>query len=275
MSTIHIITSGKGAAGKSLFSSVLSTVLKQNGHDIKLVDADPQKQALVNLYGKDVTPITLGYDPDLEEMPMILLTLAEKSDVIADLAADTDVHINRWLDTCNILEASESLGLTVIKWWVGDGDLGSLRELAESFTDMPNMKHVLVKNLARAREGKWAKAIAQCPEIQTAFDNGLESIELPKLYGTLADDYREARITWRTVLDEHNSKSYEKADLISAGIVHKWAQQCQRQIDSVFPVELPKKPEKKASTKTKRTSTKAAKATKEEAVSKATCGELI
>lgn len=269
MSTIHIITSGKGAAGKSLFSSVLSTVLKQNGHSIKLVDADPQKQALVNLYGKDVIPITLGYDPDLEEMPMILLTLAEKSDVIADLAADTDVHINRWIDTCDILEASESLGLTVIKWWVGDGDLGSLRELARSVDTMPKLRHILVKNLARAREGKWAKAIAQCPEIQTAFDNGLESIELPKLYGTLADDYREAGINWRTILDEHSSKSYKKSDLISAGIVHKWAQQCERQIDSVFPVELPEKSEKKPSTRAKRKSTKVAKTTEGKATPQA------
>lgn len=239
MSTIHIVSSGKGAAGKSLFASLLGAMLKNYGHDVRLVDADPQKQALITLYGDEVIPITLGYDPELEEMPMVLLSLANESDcqVVADLAADTDVHINRWLETCDILAAGDELGLTVVKWWVGDGDLGSLRELANGFTKMPKMKHVLVKNLARAREGKWAKAIAQSPEIQNAIANGLESIELPKLFGTLAVDFREAGITWETVMSEHDKKAYKRTDMISCGTANRWLKTCRDRIASVYPLK--------------------------------------
>lgn len=270
MSQIHIVSSGKGSSGKSLFAATLGDLLIKAGRKVERIDADPQKQVISTLYGDSATPIELGSDPDLEEQPMVILSLAQESDtddVIVDLAADTDVHLNRWIDAVDLESVAKSLDLTIIKWWVGDTDLGSLRELALSYSKYPDIKHVLVMNLSKARRPKWEKVIESCAEIKGAIAGGLSTIEFPKLYGTLAEDYREAGITWETVLDEHSAKTYKKSDLISAGIINKWTQQCQQQIDNVLPVELPKKSGKKLSAKAKRASTKAIEVTEEKDVS--------
>ncbi|MEL7224210.1 MAG: hypothetical protein AAGL17_04940 [Cyanobacteria bacterium J06576_12] len=266
MITTHLISSGKGASGKSTFATVLNDLLRVNGHHTRLIDADPQKQILVKMYGfwseensLGAEPIVLGYDPDLENQPMEILTAIEslrqspigqkaksKGDghVIVDLAAESDIHLNRWIEDIALEALLGESDVKIIKWWVGDTDPQSLDELAKSSENFPFIQHVLVKNIAKAREYKWTAAIASNETLKA-----IETIEFTKLYGTLAQELRDSKVTWKQCVDNTKGDKSSPIPFVTANIVAKWMNICRENISQIIPIETLNAPTKKAGSK--------------------------
>ena len=109
MTAIHIVSSGKGNVGKSGFASALYCIGFASGADPQLVDADDQKQTLFDLHGKDTSQIIISDDPALESQPDAIWYLSEKKkrDIIVDLAAESDVHVNKWLERRGVIQTAQ------------------------------------------------------------------------------------------------------------------------------------------------------------------------
>lgn len=266
MITTHLISSGKGASGKSTFATVLNDLLRVNGHHTRLIDADPQKQILIKMYGFSseenplgAEPIVLGYDPDLEDQPMEILNAVESlrqspigqkaksksgGHVIVDLAAESDIHLNRWIEDIALEALIDGNDIKIIKWWVGDTDPQSLDELAKSSENFPFIQHVLVQNLAKAREYKWTAAIAG-NEILKA----IKTVRFTKLYGTLAQELRDSKVTWKQCIDNAKGDKSSSVSFVTANIVAKWMEICRENISQIIPIEALNAPTKKTRAK--------------------------
>lgn len=243
--TFHFVTSGKGASGKSVFATALIDILRNSGKSVAIVDADPQQQSVSSLYPES-TEIVLGYDPDLEDMPMEFYNMSQEetepgsgqlkwTDIVIDLASDTDLHINRWIDSVQLEEIAEIEQITIIKWWVCDGSEVSLNAFAKSADTYKKIKHVLVKNYARCRENKWDRALAPTEVDRTS----LISIPLRKVYGKVADELRANGRTWNSVLDAYNDRNWATISVATGSIVNGWLRDTQESIASVYSLDLP------------------------------------
>ncbi|MEM9007423.1 MAG: hypothetical protein AAGE59_28345 [Cyanobacteria bacterium P01_F01_bin.86] len=265
MITIHIVSSGKGSSGKSTFSTVLNALLRDYGHNTRLIDADPQKKVLIRMYGLSddqtilgAVPIALGSDIDLEDQPMEILASAEdlrgapigqpaknqdNGHVIVDLAAETDTFLNEWISVVNLTAIAKQSDIEIIKWWVADTDAGSLQEFLSSALGFAGIKHILVKNMTKARrEDKWARAIASCPGLQDILEkDNVHVTTFPKLYGSLVDDFRQHHITWETCLEASRTKGFQQVDMVKAGIVDTWLRTCRENISVVLPIQQKEK----------------------------------
>ncbi|EDX82529.1 hypothetical protein S7335_1233 [Synechococcus sp. PCC 7335] len=233
--TIHIITSGKANVGKSSFAAALATVGANAGANPSLIDADDENQTLYKLYGKGVPRIKLSDDELYEAQPDTIWYKALQTgrDVIVDLAAQTDSHINRWLDDRGILEAAKDNNIGVIKWWLADLDPDSferLDTLCQRYrTD--EITHVLVKSHFRGRPSLWAETEAENKNIITAKENGLKSIEFPKMFIGINDRLRANNQTFYEVLQD---KKHENIDMLNRSSVIKWIKRCTEQIEQVY-----------------------------------------
>ena len=247
--TLHFVTSGKGASGKSIFATALIDILRNSGKSVAIVDADPQQQSVSSLYPESVE-IVLGYDPDLESMPMEAYDISKEetepesgklkwTDIVVDLAGDTDLHINRWIDSAQIEEVAEGEQITLIKWWVCDGSEISLNAFAKSADTYKKIKHVLVKNYAKCREGRWVKAIAPTK----VDEKSVISIPLQKVYGKVADELRSDRQTWKSVVDAYKDKDWTITTIMTGAIVNRWIEDTRVAIASVYPLENPAGPQ--------------------------------
>ncbi|MEM9946133.1 MAG: hypothetical protein AAF810_08730 [Cyanobacteria bacterium P01_D01_bin.36] len=246
MSTIHIVSSGKGSSGKSVFASVLADLLEGYGHPVTRIDADPQKQDMRRLYpNKEVEGIVLGYDPDLEDMPMLILSAAtdQACEVVVDLAAETDIHLNRWIETIALEEIAPQQGIKLMKWWVADGSTPSLQEFCNSVKAFPGISHVLVKNHAKTRPNRWPRAIASVADVEKLLKENASTITLPKLFGNLADEFRQSGVTWEAVMKAYAKKDWKQVTLATASIANKWLKTVSGNIEAVYPMKRKTKKE--------------------------------
>lgn len=249
MTTIHLVTGGKGNVGKSSFACALATIGAAAGANPQLIDADEQKQTLSKLYGK-IPVVPLSGDPALQGQPDVIWQLTEenKRDVIVDLAAQTDVHINQWMENRGILDIAKLRGTKIIKWWVADLDPDSLTDLLKLHKEYPSdqITHVLVKSLYRGHELLWAKTEAKGTKIDEAKNEGLKVIDFPRMFEGVIDRLRADKQTFRDVMldDKH-----ESTHMLNRATVLSWMRKFQAQINEVYEftpvkVEAQKKDEK-------------------------------
>lgn len=242
MTTIHFVTSGKGNSGKSVFASALIDLLKMNTRSVKVFDADPQHQTSTGFH-PDAEQLVLGYDPELEEMPMLIYHASCKvdekeqpvySDIVCDLAADTDLHINTWMEVIGIADIIQHQNINVYKWWVADGSKESLVDFKKSSEDFPSVKHVLVKNYAKRRDKSWTAALA----VVEGFDmpENVSVIHIPKVYGSLADELRASNTRWKTVIDAYRKKDWTVHKVATCSVVNRWFETVKEQIEIAYKV---------------------------------------
>lgn len=260
MSTIHLISSRQGNVGKTLFASMIYFLGFAAGGDPQLVDADDQKQTLSSLHD-GISRITLSDDPALESQPDKIWYLSEetKKDIIVDLAGQTDIYINDWLQKRGVLQTAKQTKTRLIKWWLSDLEPGSLAEIVRlSKAYSPNeITHVLVKSYYRARPELWDSALASTPDLEDALSSDLKVIEFPRLFGQLADDFRKRGLSFKDiVLDE----KYEKVDMLNRATVLAWIEKCRSEIEQVYQFTKFSEPSSKQATK-KRTSAEKTTAT--------------
>ena len=241
MTTIHIVSSGKGNVGKSAFANVLECIAFAAGSDPQLIDADDQKQTLSKMH-KSATKISMSDDPELENHPDAIWYLAETNsrDVIVDLAAQTDIHLNRWLDNRGVVAAAAQKKIRLIRWWVSDANSDSLQDLAalsERYSP-DDITHVLVKSLYRVRPIRWESELMTSNAVKTAIANGTKVIEFPKLFGTLIEDMRKGNKQLKEIILDDNHKSI---DMLNRSTVMRWVDLCREQIETVYKFESVKK----------------------------------
>ena len=249
--TIHIVTSGKGNVGKSSFASALATVGAAAGANPQLIDADEQKQTLSKLYGEKKTlMVKLSDDPIYEGQPDAIWQMAESTglDIIVDLAAQTDIHINRWMRDRGILDIAKLRNTRIIKWWVADLDSDSFVDLSKLCTDYSSdqITHVLVKSLYRGRDSLWEKIEQKNENITAAKKLGLKIIEFPRMFEGVIDKLRAKNQTFRDVMLDEQHKNI---DMLNRSTVLSWIRKVQKQVEEVYqftPVKLEaQKPEGK------------------------------
>ncbi len=238
MTSIHIVSSGKGNVGKSAFASVLSYLAKKAEANPQLVDGDDQKQTFCKLHGEEATLISISDDPALERQPDSIWYLAEKNgqDVIVDLAAQADVYLNRWLLNRGVIETAKQSEVSIYKWWVCDLDPGSIAEIArlsmsEAFKDV---RHVLVKSYYRARPELWDAELDENQTLKAALAKNLEVIEFPRLFGNLVTDLRQRGTTF---VDIAADSDHTKIDMLNRSTVLRWLELCQAQVEKVYSFE--------------------------------------
>lgn len=248
MSTIHLVTSGNGNAGKSVFSAVLGYVIEKTcPGQLRRIDADPQKQTTSRMY-KGTTQIALGDDPMLEDQADTAWTMAAEGNthVVVDLAADTDIYINKWIDERGVVDVAADEGIRLVKWWIGSADPDSLRMLSKLNGEMPGLQHVLVKSYYNVREMQWPTALASVPTVSEALAGDLEEIVFPKLFGKLALDFREQSLSWEAIAADSD---HQKVSRLNRAAVLRWLGRCEEQIKSVY--DFNEKPAAKAPVKEK------------------------
>lgn len=238
MTAIHFISSGKGNVGKSTFASFLAHLADRAGADPLLVDGDCQRQTFYRYLGSRVKTVVLSDDPALESQPDTIWYLVEKEDrdVIVDLGAQTDIIVNRWLDERSIYDSAQELGVEIYKWWVADLDKDSLNEVALLAQNIPAVKHVLVKNLDCAKAPAWRATVKGNPALSEALSRNLQSIQFPRLFGTLVESLREQRVTFQDVIGDRN---HEIIGMLDRGTILKWIKACEAEVTPIYAFQKP------------------------------------
>ena len=255
MTTIHLISGGKGNIGKTAFTETLATIAIAAGMQPYLVDADMKKQTLSKLRGSDVTKIVLSDDPMFETQCDRIWKLAsqKEGDVIVDLAAQSDHILTDWMDTRGIAQIARNMDIGIIKWWIADLDPDSFVELADSRNRYAHdgVLHVLVQSHHRIRPLIWEEFMSNNSSVKAELKNGLKAICFPRMFTGLMDKMREKG---QTLTDTLLDTEFKHTEMIDQSTVANWINTVVSEVESVYSFsdavsEQPVKKATKSSTK--------------------------
>lgn len=247
MTTIHFATAYHGNVGKSTFASVLEYCLSQSKRKTYLFDCDDEKQTLTKLYGEDnISQSLFTSDPELTEAADLILNAAiehrdESPEIVVDLAADSDRHLNEWLSSRGMLTAAKKKHFQLIKWWVSSNQNDSLDALLASQSAYPEVQHILVKSHYATRAKFW-KTVDSLPKIEAACKEGLMTIEFARGFGSLVRQVQEKGVSWQRLKAD---TAHEICSEIDKWGIDDWLDKNQSAINAVYPAK------KKAAAKAK------------------------
>jgi hypothetical protein len=249
MTTAHIITGGKGNVGKTAFAELLIYSAGKAGHSPTIFDGDHKMQTLAEWHGDEgVTPVVISDDPSLQDQPDIIwdVMINETCDVIIDLAAQSDHLLSGWMKDRGVHIAAKSKQIQIIKWWIADLNVPSIIELENSIKEFPDIKHVLVKNLYRARPEMWTAFIKSNKVVSEAISSGLKTIEFNRMFVGVMDRLRENKMTFADAIAD---EKHDRIDMLDRSTVMSWVKDASAQIKPVYefkpckPAEVSPEPE--------------------------------
>ena len=236
--TMHFVTGYHGNVGKSTFASLLEYVLSQSDGETSLFDCDEEKQTLVRLYGKDNVNVSLfSPDPDLSGAADLILEAAiakrdKPIELVIDLAADTDRHLNDWLANRGVASAAKAGRFNIIKWWVTSDQPDSLAALLKSKEAFPHIPHVLVRNHYTTRVQFW-NTVNNDESIKAAFSDGLKAIDFYRGFGNLVRSAQDKGANWQKIAADKKEEICSDIDRFSH---EEWINKNRTEILSVYDV---------------------------------------
>ncbi|MEM8502264.1 MAG: hypothetical protein AAF716_03820 [Cyanobacteria bacterium P01_D01_bin.1] len=241
MVRINLVTGHKGNTGKSAWSTAILEYYRAHKHPLIGIDADPDNQTLRKCY-PDMLLLALSDDPELASQPDLIFELAytEKqkgkkgADILVDLPAAAEGHVNRWLKECGLVSIAKESGITFCKWWVCDADAQSIELFQLSVKENEGMDHVFLKNMGRSRSHHW-HSFDSDDEIQKLIaDRKIPVVEIPAVDSSVLGRVRGAGLQLREVVED---KKLEKVDLSTHMRIRGWLERCNNVLAGVLTID--------------------------------------
>ncbi|AQU84859.1 MULTISPECIES: mobilization protein [unclassified Halomonas] len=183
MGKVHFIGGEKGGVGKSMTARVLAQYYIDHDMPFLGFDCDASHGTFLRFYQDYASPVVVGDDDSLDGMLTALDENPER-DLIIDLAAQSSLPINRWLEETDVFGLLSEMGMPVVWWHVMDDGADSvtlLSQLLARYQAQP-VSMVVVQNHGR---GESFSRFQQSETFQQAKSQGATLIELPKLHAKL------------------------------------------------------------------------------------------
>ncbi len=178
MSTVHFIGGEKGGVGKSVVSRLLCQYCIDKDKPFAGIDADASHGALLRYYGAYSQPADLE---SFESADHIMdRALASERLVLVDLPAQSSRLLRRWMESGDVLNFAQEMGVALYFWHVTDGGFDSVSELERAFEYFSDtMRFVVVKNHGRSVD---FSQFDESPVVTQLREVGGHIIDLPLLH---------------------------------------------------------------------------------------------
>lgn len=115
---IHFIGGEKGGVGKSVVARLLAQYWIDQERDWRGFDTDLSHGALLRYYSDFAAPLDVNR---IEQLDAVMETALEaESDVLVDLAAQTEAPLHRWVDDSDVLAMAGEMDVALCFWHVMD-----------------------------------------------------------------------------------------------------------------------------------------------------------
>jgi hypothetical protein len=225
MSKIHFIGGEKGGVGKSVLARLLAQYHIDRQIPFSAFDTDRSHGALLRFYGDYSRPVVLD---DFESADRLMESALESDqDILVDLAAQTSLPLDRWIEQNDLLSLADEEQVPVIFWHVlddGSDGIALLAALCDRYER--SAAYVAVKNHGR---GKDFSAFDASPVRERALSLGASIMDLPELHaGTMRKIDHQGTSLWAAA---HNKDS--GLGLMDRQRVKVWIGRVYRQLDRV------------------------------------------
>jgi hypothetical protein len=170
MPVIHLMDGEKGGTGKSWVARTTvqgyidvgnASGRLANAADVPFygIEADRSNPTLSRFYGDCTQYVIFSEDVKFADEADELFDLALTHHLVVNLPAQVHVSLTRWMRRKGLIEYAAASGISLVKWFVSDGERDSLdvflRSVEEFGTEIP---HVFVKNYGRCDEWDYFEA---------------------------------------------------------------------------------------------------------------------
>lgn len=183
MGSVHFIGGEKGGVGKSTLARLLSQYFIDRDQRHVAFDADQSHATLTRHYADFTQAVALD---DFESTDSIMEQAIDlDAAVVVDLPAQSQRHLDQWIEDSGVLELCEETGVPLIYWYVVDGGPDSVQLLGNFLDKYAGvLKPVVVCNHGCGTDFSDIHAVMQKRE--ESAQQALIRIELPALHaGTM------------------------------------------------------------------------------------------
>lgn len=221
---IHFVTGSKGNVGKTALAESLVVYYYKHKKKLILVDGDKDVPALSKTC--PTKQLAFSDDPELSTQPDTISKLAYEesqkkngADILVDLPAGGERPLNDWMDECGIDALAETYGFKLIKWWVSDSDMDSIKMFETSLKGHPKIQHVLLKNMGKSKSGQWASFDGNKALKTLIKECNAAVLEIPRVEPMIINWLRANKISLTQVIED---KKFKLVDIAANLRVNTW-----------------------------------------------------
>jgi hypothetical protein len=170
MPVIHLMDGEKGGTGKSWVARTMMQCYIDAGNasgrssdaaNIAFlgIETDRSNPTLSRIYGDYTRYAIFSENAKFADYADELFDLAMTQHLVVNLPAQVHLSLTRWIRQKGLIEYAAATGVSLVKWFVSDGEKDSLgvflRSVEEFGTEIP---HVFVKNYGRCDEWDYFEA---------------------------------------------------------------------------------------------------------------------
>ena len=206
--TIHLVDSGAGGKGKSLFTLATAHYCESKGYYIQLIDADRATYNVKRHYPDAIAAVLS--EVEYQALDAVWQSVEQSKSVLVNLPGGAHESVANWLERDGLLEMTLEDGQPVrfIKWFLCDPTEQSLVLLKQSLaTDAQSanrMLHVMVKNEFLGTDLQWqscAQTVEADVDLQAAIKAGrLLEMKFPKFPPYERNKFYQSGWTFATAL---------------------------------------------------------------------------
>jgi hypothetical protein len=164
MPVIHLMDGEKGGTGKSWVARTLmqcyidagnASGRSANAADILFggIESDRSNPSLSRIYGDYTKYAIFSEDLKFADEADKLFDLSMTHHLVVNLPAQVHRSMTRWIRQKGLIEYAAASGVSLIKWFVSDGEKDSLEAFLRSVEEFGSeIPHVFVKNYGRCDE---------------------------------------------------------------------------------------------------------------------------
>ncbi|MDX2241565.1 MAG: hypothetical protein NW224_12845 [Leptolyngbyaceae cyanobacterium bins.302] len=178
--TIHLVDSGAGGKGKSLFTLAMAHYCEVKGYYVQLIDVDRTTYNVKRHYPDAIAAVLS--EIEYQALDAVWQSVEQAKSVLVNLPGGAHELVANWLERDALLEMPLEDGQLVrfIKWFLCDPTAQSLTLLKQSlatYAGNPNrMLHVIVRNEFLGTDLQWqnqAQMLETDAELQAAIGAGM------------------------------------------------------------------------------------------------------
>jgi hypothetical protein len=170
MPVIHLMDGEKGGTGKSWIARTMMQYYIDAGNASgRLADAanipflgietDRSNPTLARIYGDYTRYAIFSEDVKFADEADEIFDLAMTHHLVVNLPAQVHLSLTRWVRQKGLIEYAAASGISLVKWFVSDGEKDSLGVFLRSVKELGSeIPHILVKNYGRCDEWGYFEA---------------------------------------------------------------------------------------------------------------------
>ncbi len=235
---IHFVTGNKGNVGKTAWAEALVAFYTKQKKKLLLIDGDKDVPVLSKTCS-NVEQVVFSDNPGLSTQPDTISEIAYKeskkgksADILVDLPAGGERHLNEWMDDCSLDILAERYNFKLIKWWVSDADVDSIRLFQESIEKYPGIRHIFLKNMGKSLKGQWKDFDSNETLNALIISNDGAVLEIPRADPAIINGLRTGGIPLTKIVEDEEFK------LASIGVnlrVNTWVRRTGALAEQIIP----------------------------------------